>query len=107
MHAKFGEPHSLQRSIEFGIMAGLLAGLLAAIFGVSLPLVVALAAGCAGWLVGYSPNERRNQRSAVSRGARNIPMFAILAAVIAFVSLASQCGGIGVPTPGMQQQSGH
>jgi len=104
MHAKFGEPHSLQRSIEFGIIAGLLAAFIAVILGVSLPLVAILTGGVAGWLAGHG----RNERAGVSSSARNMPIFAtIFAVVIAFFTLAvTTCGGIRLPAPGTQQQSG-
>jgi len=101
----FGEPHSLRRYIEFGIVAGVVAGIISAVFGVSLALVITLAAGVAAGLAGHDWG-LRSKRSLHSGGSRNIPIFVILAAVIALVSIVSRCGGIMLPTPGMHQQSG-
>ena len=51
----FGEPHSLQRYLVFGIIAGIVAGPAAAAFHFSLPIVAAIAGGVAAFGAGKGP----------------------------------------------------
>lgn len=96
----FGEPHSLRRYIEFGIIAGVVAATLAAALGVSLPLVGAVAAAVAGGLAGRRrglPSTEGYSPDAVFHV--KFPGFAVIALVIFFV-VAFAVSKCGVPTPG-------
>jgi len=103
----FGEPHSLRRYIEFGIIAGIIAGTLALVFDLSVPLVATLAAAVAAALGGHVRWLSRKRLPSSSEGAQDFPPIPIIAVVLIFLIgfSVSKCTGITFPTPGMQQQS--
>lgn len=98
-----GEPHSLRRYIEFGIIAGSLAGIISTVLGVNLLLLGTAATAIAVWLAGRggrtgepASSERSppafefHRRSQVfsSPVLRAAICFAIFAAAGSFVSKA-------------------